>query len=58
MLAPVTSFLEFEQNYRDAQSDYMTKKSVIKLNKPVDLKSFVEKYENSLLPIYKMNHNN
>ena len=78
MLAPVTSFLNFEQNYRDAQSDYydviygwensgflwtveedyMTKRPVIKLNDPDDLKSFVEKYEDSLLPYYKMNYNN
>ena len=78
MLAPVTSFLDFSNNYRNADMQYcnflygwdddsflvtseelyMSQLPIIKLKNPDDLVSFVDDYEQMILPYYTMNYNN
>ena len=79
MLAPAKSFLDFEDNYRNADMElckflygwndsdsyigtaeemYVAQLPIIKLKDPDDLASFVEDYEEMILPYYTMNYNN
>ncbi len=78
MLAPAKSFLDFEDNYRNAdlqlasfiygwkdessmvksEDMYDAELPIIKLKDPDDLASFVEDYEEMILPYYTMNYNN